>query len=110
MGNQGRSMQRAMNPLRALARKVQAPAARVVSQRSFFGGGDDVPADPEDLAVAYMKELKSKMSSDYATKVSIPQAEYKAAVDAIATEKARYNLDEDVEPRKEVSLKDLVEG
>ena len=43
--------------------------------------------------------------------VSIPDADYKAAVEAIAAEKARYGLESiAVEPRKEVSLKDLVEG
>ena len=43
--------------------------------------------------------------------VAIPDADYKAAVEAIAAEKARYGLESiAVEPRKEVSLKDLVEG
>lgn len=47
------TMQRATNPLRALARKVQAPVSRVVvaGQRSFFGGADDVHADPKDLVL-----------------------------------------------------------
>ena len=70
-------------------------------------------------ALAYMKELKSKMSSDYNTKVSepnvrclmstvsrqgrgisgllqvsIPDAEYKAAVDMMAAEKTRYGLED----------------
>ena len=99
--------------LRAAARKLQAPVSRaaVAGQRSFFGSGDDVPADPKDMALAYMKELKGKMSSAYAEKVTIPDADYKAAVDTIAAEKTRYGLEDiEVEPRKEVSLKDLVEG
>merc|ERR1712127_76623 len=105
-----RMMLRLAPSVRALARKVQAPAI-AAGQRSFFGGGDDVPSDPKELAVAYMKELKSKMSSDYNIKVSIPDADYKAAMDAIASEKTRYGLEDvAVEPRKEVSLKDLVEG
>ena len=47
-------------------------------------------------ALAYMKELKGKMSSAYAEKVTIPDADYKAAVDTIAAEKTRYGL-EDIE-------------
>jgi len=44
-------------------------------------------------ALAYMKLLKSKMTSAYAEKVTIPEAHYKAAVEAIEAEKIRYGLD-----------------
>mmetsp|Transcript_72867 Transcript_72867/g.118204 ORF Transcript_72867/g.118204 Transcript_72867/m.118204 type:complete len:108 (+) Transcript_72867:20-343(+) len=107
-------MQR-MNPLlrtglATLASKVQTPASRamVAGQRSM---STDVPPDPKDLALSYMRELKSKMSSAYSEKISIPESDYMAAVDAIAAEKVRYGLENtQVEPRKEVSLKDLTEG
>jgi hypothetical protein len=44
-------------------------------------------------ALAYMKLLKSKMTSSYAEKVTIPEAHYKAAVEAIEAEKVRYGLE-----------------
>merc|ERR1712216_333602 len=97
--------------LRHATRSLLAARVPAAGQRSFFGGGADVPSDPKDLALGYMKELKDKMKSDYSSKVAIPDADYKAAVEAIAAEKARYGLESiAVEPRKEVSLKDLVEG
>lgn len=44
-------------------------------------------------ALAYMKLLKTKMTSSYAEKVTIPEAQYKAAVEAIEAEKVRYGLE-----------------
>ena len=40
-----------VNALRSVAKKLQTPVSRAVvsGQRSFFGGGDDVPSDPKDL-------------------------------------------------------------
>ena len=35
-----------------LAARVPAARAAVAGQRSFFGGGADVPSDPKDLVLA----------------------------------------------------------
>ena len=54
-------MSLAMNTLRLLARKVQAPATRAaVSGQRSFATGDDLPADPKDLVrvLPYLRALK----------------------------------------------------
>jgi len=53
--------------VRALARKVQAPAV-AAGQRSFFGGGDDVPSDPKELVPAPPScTLRCRRSSRFGT-------------------------------------------